>query len=323
MLESNLSCEAYRRLEHNNPAHQEFVVINWCLGNTCNYACSYCPAGLHDGSIPFPEKSVVLGFIEKTIEHYAGRKLYFEFTGGEVTLWKDLLPVADYLHERGCKIGIISNGSRGLDFFAKLIEKIDHICLSFHPESAKEEHFLSVVKFCSEKVRTHVNLMMSPELFNKSLALSLKVKDIPNISIALQPLVENLSGPTLIYNDIQSKAMNRQHELLVKHIKYTKSYEYYRGAMAMVTESGERRTIAPQRFISSATNNWEGWDCYAGIEQIVIDLDRKIYRGWCKAGGDIGSIDQENLSLPKEPISCPKNNCHCNLDIMTTKVKAK
>jgi hypothetical protein len=50
-------------------------------------------------------------------------------------------------------------------------------------------------------------------------------------------------------------------------------------------------------------------------------MDGVVYRGWCKAGGEIGKITDANLNLPTQPIRCPKNNCHCNLDIMATKEK--
>ncbi len=321
-MELGLSTQSYVRLEHNNLDHQNYVVVNWCLGSVCNYACSYCPEELHDGKGKWPEGVEVKKFIDKAISHYAGKKIYFEFTGGEVTLWKDLIDVSQYLHAKGHKVGIISNGSRSLDFYQKLVDHIDHICLSFHPESAKEDHFYSVVELFAQKIRTHVNFMMKPELFNKCLALSLKVKNIPNISIALQPLMEGLNGAMFDYTDLQTRTMNNQHELLVKHIKYTKDYEYYRGAMAMVQDGGERKTIAPQRFISSGENSWEGWHCYAGIEQIVIDMQGSIYRGWCLAGGRVGKIFDDDLKLPTKPIRCNVKKCHCNLDIMSTKVKS-
>lgn len=320
-MEVNLSNTNYIRLEHRNLEHKDYVVVNWCLGNTCNYSCAYCPDDLHNGKTPWPSEEVVMRFIDQVTAHYVGKKVYFEFTGGEVSLWKGLPQIVTYLREKGCKIGIISNGSRSLDFFSKFVDKIDHICLSFHPESADEEHFYSVVDFFAERIRTHVNFMMKPDLFNKSLAFSMRIKNIPNISVALQPLMEGLNGAMVDYTELQSKAMNNQHELLVKHIKYTKSFEYYRGAMAMVDVEGNKKPIAPQRFISSGENTWEGWNCYIGLEQIVIDMHGTIFRGWCLAGGEIGKISDEKLNLPTKPIVCPVKKCHCNLDIMATKEK--
>lgn len=322
-METSNSDFAYVRLEHANPEHKDYVVINWCLTNVCNYACSYCPDDLHNGKAGWPDYYQVVEFCDKVFSHYAGKKIYFEFTGGEVTLWKDLPAVCQFIKNRGGRVGIISNGSRSLDFWEKFIEKIDHVCLSLHPESAKEDHFFEVVKFCSEKVRTHVNFMMAPALFNKVLAFAMRIKEIPNISMAIQPLVKDFGNELFDYNEVQHKVMNSQFDMIVKHIKRNRHFEYYRGAMAMVNEAGERRDIAPQRFISSDRNRWKGWQCHIGLEQIVINMTGDIHRGWCLVGGRIGHISDKALKLPNKPVTCNKDFCHCNLDIMATKTKAE
>ena len=45
----------YIKLVHSNPTHEEWFVVNWCMGNTCNFECSYCPENLHSGDIKWPE----------------------------------------------------------------------------------------------------------------------------------------------------------------------------------------------------------------------------------------------------------------------------
>ena len=55
----------YIRLEHAEPKNADVLVVNWCLGNTCNFACSYCPTGLHDGSKRWPDPEAIKNFILK------------------------------------------------------------------------------------------------------------------------------------------------------------------------------------------------------------------------------------------------------------------
>jgi MoaA/NifB/PqqE/SkfB family radical SAM enzyme len=309
----------YESLEHAEKNSESYVVVNWCLGNTCNYSCSYCPEFLHQGSVPWPTFEQTIEFCKKAIAHYQGKKLYFEFTGGEVTLWKDLPALCQFLKEQGCAVGLISNGSRSQEYWSRLLPSIDHVCLSYHSESANDQHFLEIVKQCSESVRVHVNIMMLPEKFNHCYALAAKVKGVKNISLALQPLVVDFGDQLYNYTAIQKDVLDRQHDLLAKHIVYDKKYEYYRGAMAMVTKDGHRHVKAPQRFVSTGQNNWMGWDCYAGVEQIVIDTEGNIFRGWCQVGGKIGNIKDSQMHLPTAPVVCTKSMCHCNLDIMVTK----
>lgn len=318
----------YSRLTHSNPEHGKYVVINWCIGNTCNYSCSYCPVGLHDGSLPWPKSQDVIEFCQKAISHYKTKKIYFEFTGGEVTLWKELPQVLEFLKSADCRVGIISNGARSLDLWNKILPFLDHVCLSFHPESAKADHFLEVVKLCADKIRTHVNFMMHPKYFPECLALAYKVKELDSISIAIQPLTDDMGSdlkkvdPSLFrYSSTQSRVIDTQNAFLAKQIKHIKKFESYRGAMDMVQNNGQKSPISPQRFISAKSNSWIGWNCAIGVEQIVVDMSGDIFRGWCKVGGRVGHILDKNLSLPTTTVVCNKKYCHCNLDIMTTKSK--
>jgi cell fate (sporulation/competence/biofilm development) regulator YmcA (YheA/YmcA/DUF963 family) len=162
--------------------------------------------------------------------------------------------------------------------------------------------------------------MMSPDKFDFCYAVANKVKSIGNISMALQPLIHDFGDTLYDYDDFQKKIFDKQHELIVKHIKYTKSFDYYRGAMKMIKEDNTEIVSSAHRFISQKTNDWSGWNCYAGAEQIIVDLGGNIYRGWCRVGGKIGNIF-ENFEVPKAPILCNKTMCHCNFDIMSTKEK--
>lgn len=313
----------YFRLEHHNKEHENFVVVNWCIGNTCNYSCSYCPKDLHDGSKPWYDLEVAKSFCQRVIDHFAGRKVYFELTGGEVTAWKHLPELCGFLKERGSRIGIISNGSRSLEFWKQLAPLLDHVCLSYHPEAARTEHFSNVVRFVSQHLRTHVNIMMSPDDFDRCFAAAEMIKNIPNISMALQPLVVDFGDQLFKYTPEQMDVINRQNELIIRKIPHDRTFESYRGAMAMVTAKNQRIAKAPQRFISKGDNNWAGWRCFAGVEQIVVDMHGNIFRGWCQVGGQIGHVTDPNLRLPMEPVICTKTMCHCNFDIMATKEKIR
>lgn len=310
------------KIEHYNPSHAEYVVLNWCLGNTCNFSCSYCPEDLHSGTNPWPQAENVLNFLNQFIAHYSDRKKYIEFTGGEVTLWKDMPMVCEYLKEYDCKVGVISNGSRTLEFWQKFVKNIDHVCLSFHSEKGNTDHFFKVVQFLADKIRVHVNIMMNPDKFDILVPLAYKVvNEIPNISIAIQPLVHDFGDVLFNYTEEQKKIIDDQNNLFVTKIQKTKEYEYYRGAMNQVFSDGSKKVIAPQRLISSQQNNWAGWDCLVGLEQLVVSKEGNVSRAWCGVGGNFATIYQDQVSFPSAPIKCTKKFCHCNLDIMATKIK--
>jgi MoaA/NifB/PqqE/SkfB family radical SAM enzyme len=313
--------EHYIKLVHSNPQHKEWFVVNWCLGNTCNYACSYCPTALHDGSNQWPNPETIKNFISKVKEHYHDKNIYFEFTGGEVTMYKHFIDICKFCSDLGIKVGLISNGSRTLRYWQENKQYFDHVCLSYHPEFAKEDHFLSVVELLHDDVRTHVNIMMSPQEFGRCCELADKVKNLGNLSLALQPLIHDFGDQLYDYTDEQKAVFENQHELYTKHIKFTKRFDYYRGAMSKVYDDGKSKVMSAHRFISERTNDWSNWKCYAGVEQLIVDMDGHYYRGWCKVGNRLGKIDAETLEFPTAPVLCNKTMCHCNFDIMCSKEK--
>jgi MoaA/NifB/PqqE/SkfB family radical SAM enzyme len=274
---------------------------------------------LHDGSIKWPDIVKVKEFIKRVVDQTFPRKVYFEFTGGEVTLNKYFVDICQYCTTLGARVGLISNGSRTLRWWEENKKYFDHVCLSYHPEFSNADHFLDVIKILHNDARTHVNIMMSPAEFDKCYVVATKVKNIENISMALQPLIHDFGDKLFDYTPAQLTVFEKQHELFVKHIQHTKSFEYYRGAMKTVEHDGTMKASSAHRFISESTNDWSGWNCYAGSEQIVINFDGEIYRGWCKVGGKIGNISDANIQIPTTPVVCNKTMCHCNFDIMCTK----
>ena len=42
-----------------------YIRIQWNMGNSCNYECEYCPPQLHDGSKPWLSKDQYIDAINK------------------------------------------------------------------------------------------------------------------------------------------------------------------------------------------------------------------------------------------------------------------
>jgi organic radical activating enzyme len=310
----------YIRLEHEPLSCRDHVIVNWCLGNTCNYACSYCPNDLHNGTQPWADYTTVRDFCDRVIAHYRERKLYFEFTGGEVTLWRHFTELAGYLKSQDIAIGLISNGSRTRRYWEDHKHLFTHVCLSFHPEFAEASHFLDVIALLAPVATVHVNVMMAPTRFDECYRLAEQIVPIDNVSLALQPLLIDLGSELYPYTPEQQDKIARQSQL-TKPAKYTRKLAVFRARMAKVDAAGHRTAMLPHVLINNGENNWLGWNCYSGVEQIVVDMDGHVYRGWCKVGGSLGQIGDPAIQFPRAPIRCTKTHCHCNFDIMSTKEK--
>jgi organic radical activating enzyme len=314
----------YNILDHHHESAKDWVVVNWNLGNMCNYSCSYCPSILNDGSFGWNDFDVVSKFIDAVSEHYYPRKVYFEFTGGEVTLWKDFVKCAKYIKSKGHDIGFISNASRTIRWWESNKVNFDHVCLSFHPEHADPEHFLQVVEIMAEQCRTHVNIMghTDKELFDKGVTLAERLTKVKNISMAFQPLVIDFGEVKYEYTEEQNRIFEEQFNLFGSKVEHTREMVLYRGSMDMHdTVNDLKQNSSAHRFISNGLNNWKGWDCWAGVEQIIVDFDGSVWRGWCRVGGSLGFIQYaDQVKFPVNPVRCNKSFCHCNFDIMCKKV---
>lgn len=310
----------YHKLEHEHDFAKDTVVVNWCLMNICNYRCSYCPEYLHSGTSGWPNLHEVEAFCSNVIDHYDGKNIYFEFTGGEVTYWKDFEFLVDFLKShQDVYVGVISNGSQKLEWWKKMRHVMDHACLSFQPEHSKREHYIALAKMINKYMRTHVNIMMHPNYFDYCIDVVQEiVVAVPNVSVALQPLSVDFKDELYKYTLTQLDIIDKQFELYGSKVKWDREWPIFRGSMRVI---GEKELVSSaHRFISEGVNNWKGWRCHTGVEQIVIDANGQVWRGWCLEGGVIGNINKY-MELPSEPIICNRDYCHCNFDIMCTKEK--
>lgn len=313
------SIHDFDRLEQYHADCLDWFVVNWCLGNTCNYACSYCPTSLHDGSEKWHSLTNIKLFVEKVKQLRHDKKIYFEFTGGEVTVNKDFIAICQFCRANDVQVGLISNGSRTIRWWETNKQYFNHVNLSFHAEYADPDHFYKVIETMRGEMAIHINVMMLPERWDDCMAAAKRFATLSDVSISLQPLIHGLADEMYDYTREQRDVFDHQHELF-KDIVWHKKFDFYRGVMRATKADGTTSPpISPNDFISKNTNNWQGWECWAGVEQLVVDRDGSIRRGWCGVGGHIGHVGDHDLRLPVAPVVCTKDRCHCNLDIMCSK----
>ncbi|NLW46626.1 MAG: radical SAM protein [Firmicutes bacterium] len=306
-------------IDHALEIHKNIYTVNWNIGNQCNYRCSYCSDLLNGGSAKWTEPEIINGFADRIIAQYSKNKdIVFEFTGGEVTLYKELYNVLKYLKERNCYTSILTNGSPKLDYWKKMKDVLDYVTLSFHAEHANAELFYSNVEYLHKHLNVHVNVMMHNKLFDISRSLGEKMLDgFNDLSLSFQPLLQSLTNEKILL-DYTEEQMEMIKELDTARVRKMEIKEQrYKGEMREYFIDGRSNDISPERFIAERRNNWKGWFCWAGLEQIVITQERQVYRAWCLQD-QVGEVGKE-FDLPTNPVVCTKSKCHCNLDIATKK----
>ncbi len=300
---------------------ENIFVANWFLGNTCSYSCSYCPSYLNDGSIPWTDLEILKNFIDTLFEKKAGQKIVIEFTGGEVTLFKDYGALCSYIKSKGGVISMITNGSRTMDWWRKNVQHFDVIAFSYHTEFADRTKYLELAYFLKDKVDLNCNIMTPPGKLDFCLELGEDIRKLGIYTVNLMPLIEDLEGellPGYTQNELdvidQFNSTTSQEPVTNKTKVINK-----RSDLSKVYPDGKKQKISPPLLVSSKENTWWGWNCLSGVTQIAIDAKGDIFRGWCMVGGKIGNIGNPNLTLPDNPVLCNKELCHCHFDFYSKK----
>ncbi|OCH41114.1 radical SAM protein [Aliivibrio fischeri] len=298
--------------------------INWALMNNCNYKCKYCHSDLNSGSIKSPEYNIVVVFVKKIIKQCQQLNLtpYFEFGGGEVTLLRYFSELIELIHKNDGLISIISNGSKSLDWWKANTPYLGGVSLSYHVNDIKDNnHFIDVAKILeqSKNTRLHINVMMDPERFSDCLFFAKQLKKEIRCSIALQPLYEGFGhgGITKKYTYTLEQEKEMQ---TFRGRADNKNLPEPRAYLDVTYLDGSKKTLSTFDLLITDNVNFIGWDCYAGIESMVITFSGEIYRAWCMQDGPIGSIYDEIITLPTTPIRCRTKICQCGADISAKKV---
>ncbi len=301
--------------------------INWALMNTCNYKCRYCHSDLNGGTIKAPSYQAVLGFVKHILDSIEdpNDKPYFEFGGGEVTLLSYFSDLLQYISWGGGDVTIVSNGSKKVSWWRDNAEYLSGVSLSYHINDIKSEsHFVAVSKVleASQNTRFHVNIMMIPERFDDCLEFANRLKQEVRCSIALQPLFEGFGNGGIT----KKYSYTPEQEQIMKDFRGRPELKTLPPSMAELEVKyidGTARNLSTFDLIANNQTNFVGWDCYAGIDSLVVTFSGDIYRSWCMQDRPIGSIYDENFELPDTPTKCRTKICQCGVDLSATKVNTK
>ena len=319
--------------------------VNWTLGNTCTYACSYCCFSSHDGSNKWPnvERAVkavqALNRIYKA-EPYNKQKIVFEVLGGELTLWSDLEPVLDAIKTTDNLCMLVSNGVRTVDWWARNAKLFGYVTLSYHPEYADYRHITKVSNIlCEAGVGVGILCLWYPPKWETLVeAREYFIAHSQASFITVQPLTlhsyskagaelsagsaENSNWP---YSEAQ-QAFLRETKTIIRKAKI----EDARWLMVSVKYShsahpDQPMVVEPSMLSSHGFNNWKGWDCYVGIDTLHFEQNGDVRRDtMCRVAKPFGNWKTDNLeslAWPTQPIRCPFSACSCAHDFRARKEK--
>jgi organic radical activating enzyme len=305
-------------------------IVEWRLSNVCNFDCSFCPSEFKDGSKRPLELDRYKKIVDNLMLQSKGKIVWFQFSGGEPTLYPKLFDLLEYIKSKGGYTSIISNGSRTLRFWNEFAEKniLNRLFLSYHPEQEDSPDHVIEVNEIMQKTNTLVTIFVTtqtdPTLFNKALLGHYKIlKEATAIStlkviidsISLQPYTANQLSIIQKNLYVTSRKWNSQS---VEKFESIKNTPWYDSTMVLEYSNGSTRSGKAQYLIDHGLNEFNGWECDIGKDLMIIEID-EVFRGVCREGGPIFKITDEDISWKTDSIICQKNKCICGIDIQEPK----
>ena len=306
-------------------------VVEWRLGNACNFDCSFCTPEFKDGTRRYLEYSTYIKLIDNLIDSDPSKKLWFQINGGEPTLYPKLKELLLHIKSRGGYTSMFSNGSRTIRWWRELAELnlLDRLYLSYHPEQDDSpDHIIEVnniMQATNALVTIFVTTQTDPVLFQKAVDCQ---NEIQNKAIA----ISSLKPITILGANTLQPYTPEQLEIIQKNLyvkskgwlsivenkrKYLKTVSFYNSDVIVTYSDQTRKTKSSQFFIESNETNFKGWECDIGIDTLFIDVNN-VYRGQCRQGEPVETVS-EYTTFRKTPITCETEKCMCSFDVQEPK----
>jgi len=324
--------------------------IDWMIGNTCNYACTYCDEHFHNGSVKWPDVDLTVRFIKRLVDHYRihapGKKILWNMLGGEPTVWPKFNEVFRQAKEYdpNCIVRMLTNGSRTLRYWEKNAKIFDEVIISYHPERADYKHCTEVANILAKAgVEVSIQTCLYPPLMDQCIEACkyFHENSLAGSHLAKALQVSLASDETFKYDEDKLKeaySYDGEPKRISHGVETDEDFEYHTnkkkfkrkvfGNMTRFinTNTGEIELLQSSNIpMSGGYNTWKGWKCMIGIESLVIGLDGKVTSGnSCFHNLNHGNIsDPENVKFPTDGLICPQTWCSCIADTEITKFKVK
>lgn len=314
------------------------ILVDWVLGNTCDYSCTYCTPNNYDGSSPWPTLAVFKNLVNTVSSYYNYRNkiVRWNLLGGEVTVWKEFSKALEIINNAGTlnnSVSIQSNGSRSVRWWKKNAHLMSEVLFSYHPEQADYKHITKVVNtLFSEGIdNVSVSVMFYPKL--EKLCFEAGEYFVENLTcgnrVGMKPLQKTLgTAETFEYEDRVRLRMQHIESIDIpgtRSINLGESVNHIPQVMYWVNTTTGKRVYADTNDLShSRLNHWKGWDCNIGIEKINITGGGILVTG-SHCGSEentFGNITKpEAIKFPTKGQVCTWDWCPCGSDIATTKYK--
>lgn len=310
--------------------------VQWQIGNFCNYKCSYCEPKFRDGTNPFLPielaKTVILNVVSKVPE----RNAIFNYQGGEPTAYRDFEELLSFTFDIGAGSLMVSNASRSVAYLRRIAPYLSYSYLTFHSDMVDIDRFLERLHVFHPS-RVLVYLPMNPKLWDKCVDAHRRITDA-NYRVVAKVIFDDYGGGNLNNSIAYTKEQKAFIDEGNKNLLVPKPANDNQGPMPFqlkpkgemdfsvdiraiqIFDKGKVKLTTSQNLVITKQNNYVGFECYGGLEELCITAKGKVYTTVCMQDKAIADIFKDpNFDLPTKPMICRRTNCWCEADLLLTK----
>lgn len=314
MLVSEDNIDRIIKYERKTP---NLIIIDWWLGNFCNYKCHYCFPFSNKGNRRVPPLDVFEHNLFYLISKIKENNLipYFVLSGGEPTVYNEITKLLKILKDNNIGSYIVTNGSRTYNWWFKNQELIDSLNISYHTEYADKKHILNLAKLFQNN-RNTISMMASPkkELFDRMIEaynffIENDITEYSNLNV--KPLYSDKD----VYNYTEEQLKFIKKNVMIR-CKKNKTKTNYDKTSFGYDAKGNKYT-AHSNVLLRINPDFTGWDCSIGREFISIDYSgnirancgEKIFKKPFNMYKD--DLEYKNFELPEKTVKCTVGKCLC------------
>jgi MoaA/NifB/PqqE/SkfB family radical SAM enzyme len=284
--------------------HQGSIKVEWNLGKRCNYDCSYCPASIHDNSSPHTDIEILKATVDKLMT--LGKPIRLSFTGGEPAVHPKIEKLLSYAKEKNISwINLTTNGTRQSQWYLDMEKYINHYVFSLHFEYDWDKVLDNIIHFSNWTNKPFFINVMAHHNHMENVRTAVDFLEHTNIKFAIRR-IRWIEDSHNVFDDLKYNG-NDLDWILKKEAS----------AEANVLYNDQQ--MHANDVIKLHLNNFKQWNCYAGIESLMINWDGDVHRATCRVGGSLGNIYHGTFTVPDSSISCTRDWCTCAADIPITK----
>lgn len=295
------------------------VTVDWALGDTCNFGCSYCWEESHAGRHrPPPMTDLLVRNVTHLVHAIGkawnddGKPVRFVLGGGEPTLYRDLPDLLSLLRSLGSTM-VLSNGSRTLRWWDEHCGLLDQIIITHHVGQSDYAHTRDLIRTVSGRTPVSLHVMLPDADLDRAVADYMSfIRDLQGCRAQLHGKVVVRDGGVAGYTDAQLAVIDSLP--VYDGIGGTSSVMGNRVSMALA--DGTVRQWDDLSIIKDLHGSFSGYACWAPREYISIGHDGSCGVMNCRqrftADCNIFSESFESLfSVPGGPVTCEMDHCRC------------